>query len=457
MMFQSRLFWKLFLAYAISLSALLGASYFLSEAAKAQDHEWMVTWGTLAALLFVLAVLVSYSVTRQVTRPLAKLAAISKGLLAPNPSADGPRDEIRTLAQVVDTLHKELAYQTSQQDRERDLSRAVLGCMVESVIVLDAQERIVFLNPAASRLLKLESSEVTGKKLWQVFRHRRISEAFEAVMQTSEPYHADLELELPEPRFLQIQGAQLLGATRGAVLVLHDVTDLRRLERVRQDFFTNVSHELKTPLAAIQATVETLLDGAIDDPKHNLNFLGRINENVTRLNRLVNDLLALSRIESGQQPIQPAEVALESALQACVHRFEHRAHSRRQALQIAGDSQNPIAWADETALDQILDNLVDNAIKYTPEGGAITLKACANAKEAHIEIQDTGLGIAEKDLPRIFERFFRADRARDRQDEGTGLGLSIVKHLAAAQHGRIEVSSSLGRGSQFTVTLPLAE
>jgi two-component system phosphate regulon sensor histidine kinase PhoR len=202
--------------------------------------------------------------------------------------------------------------------------------------------------------------------------------------------------------------------------------------------------------------VETLLDGAIEDPKHNLNFLGRINENVTRLNRLVNDLLALSRIETGQQPIQPTEIPLESALQACLHRFEHRAHSRRQALEIAPDSQSPIAWADETALIQILDNLVDNAIKYTPEGGAITLKACANAKEAHIEINDTGLGIAEKDLPRIFERFFRADRARDRQDEGTGLGLSIVKHLAAAQDGRIEVASALGRGSRFTLSLPLA-
>jgi two-component system phosphate regulon sensor histidine kinase PhoR len=429
--------------------------FFLAEASKAPDHEWMIGFGILASVLFVLALLVSYSVIRQITRPLAKLAAISKGLLVGTTSGSG--DDIRMLAQVVDTLHKELAYQTSQQDRERDLSRAVLGCMVESVLVLDPQERIVFMNPAASRLLKLESEGVIGKKLWQVIRHRRISEAFEAVMQSSEPYHADLELELPESRFLKIQGSQLRGAaSRGALLVLHDVTELRRLERVRQDFFTNVSHEIKTPLAAIQATVETLLDGAIEDPKHNLNFLGRINENVTRLNRLVNDLLALSRIETGQQPIQPTEIPLESALQACLHRFEHRAHSRRQALEIAPDSQSPIAWADETALIQILDNLVDNAIKYTPEGGAITLKACANAKEAHIEINDTGLGIAEKDLPRIFERFFRADRARDRQDEGTGLGLSIVKHLAAAQDGRIEVASALGRGSRFTLSLPLA-
>ncbi|HMO36994.1 MAG TPA: ATP-binding protein, partial [Gemmatales bacterium] len=214
--------------------------------------------------------------------------------------------------------------------------------------------------------------------------------------------------------------------------------------------------ELKTPLAAIQATVETLLDGALHDPKHNVNFLGRIHENVDRLNRLVNDLLELSRIETGQQPLELTPTPLVPALEACIQRLEHRALARQQKLILDANSEPVSALADDLALDQILDNLVDNAIKYTPPSGHITLKTCRDNGMARVDIIDTGFGIAEKDLPRIFERFYRADRARDRQDPGTGLGLSIVKHLVQAHGGKIDVQSNLGQGSRFSVLLPAA-
>jgi two-component system, OmpR family, phosphate regulon sensor histidine kinase PhoR len=457
-MLRSRLFLKLFLAYSVLLSALLVASVLLREALLQSQSTWLHSPWILAALISFIAIVVSYLITQQVTAPLVRLAGVARSLTKVKESPRGmPRDEVRTLAQVIDQLHGELRQQLVKHDEQRDMSRAVLRCMVESVIVLDAEERVQFVNDAVCRLMKWDAGKVVGRKLWEVIRHRGLVEAAEAAMHSDTPVAAELELEVPVRRHLKVQGTRLVGSQhRGAVLVLHDLTDVRRLERMRQDFFTNVSHELKTPLAAIHATVETLLDGALHDPKHNVNFLRRIDENVERLSRLVTDLLELSRIETGQQQIDLAPIALLPALEACVQRLEHRALARRQILQIAADAEPIGALADELALDQILDNLVDNAIKYTPEGGSITLKTSRQDAQVRIDVIDNGVGISERDLPRIFERFFRADRSRDRQDPGTGLGLSIVKHLVQAQGGGIAVVSSLGQGSTFSVTLPMS-
>jgi len=412
----------------------------------------------LVAILSAIAITVSYLITRQVTAPLVRLAGVARSLTtAPGVSRRGAGDEVRTLAQVIDQLHAELRLQLTRHGQERDLSQAVLRCMVESVIVLDAEERVQFVNDAVCRLLRWNPDEVIGRKLWELVRHRGLAEAAEAVLYSDSPYSADLELDVPVRRHLKVHGTRLVGTPRrGAVLVLHDVTDIRRLERVRQDFFTNVSHELKTPLAAIRATVETLLDGALHDPKYNENFLLRIQENVERLTRLVSDLLELSRIETGAQHIELVPVQLLPVLEACIQRLEHRAQARRQLLSLAEDAEPLTALADELALGQIMDNLVDNAIRYTPEGGSITLRTSSKGDRARIDVTDTGIGLAERELPRIFERFYRADRGRDRQDPGTGLGLSIVKHLVQAQAGRIDVTSVLGQGSTFSIALPMA-
>jgi two-component system phosphate regulon sensor histidine kinase PhoR len=218
----------------------------------------------------------------------------------------------------------------------------------------------------------------------------------------------------------------------------------------------NVSHELKTPLAAIQAMVETLLDGAIQDPKHNVQFLERIRENADRLHRLVQDLLTLGRIESDQAPLELERIALHVAIEECLNRHGERAKSKGLRL-IADPAREPVlAVADEEALAEILDNLVDNAIKYTPAGGSITLRAFAKDQEAILQVVDTGVGIPEKDLPRVFERFYRVDKARSRELGGTGLGLSIVKHLVQSLGGAITAKSQIGQGSTFSIRLPLA-
>lgn len=457
-MLRSRLFLKIFLSYGLLLTFLLFITVLLEQSLAQSESTLLQSLWFQAALLLIIALAVSYFITRMMMGPLVRLATAAKALTqVQEPPSGVARDEIRTLAQVIDKLQDELQRQLTRHDQERDLSRTVLRRMVESVVVISPDEKVQFVNEAACKLLKFQANAVVGRKLWEVIRQRAIVEAAESALKSESAGGFDQVIDLPADRKVKVQATRLSGTQRGgAVLVLQDVTDMHRLERMRQDFFSNVSHELKTPLAAIQATVETLMDGALNDPKYNMNFLGRILENVDRLNRLVNDLLELSRIETGQQSLDLSATPLIPALEACILRLEHRALARKQQLALAPDCEEIDALADDLALDQILDNLVDNAIKYTPEGGSITLKATQSGGQVNIDIVDNGYGIAEKDLPRIFERFFRADRARDRQDPGTGLGLSIVKHLVQAQGGRIDVKSDLGQGSRFTVSLPAA-
>jgi two-component system phosphate regulon sensor histidine kinase PhoR len=238
--------------------------------------------------------------------------------------------------------------------------------------------------------------------------------------------------------------------------VFHDVTELRRLERMRQDFVANASHELKTPLASIKAYTETLLDWALQDETVNSRFLQGIDEQVERLNQLILDLLSLARIESGQEPFQHSPLQLIPVLEACVAAQRGRAEGKNLNLTFLpqGLDQAALVLADEEAVRQIVDNLIDNAIKYTPDGGSVCVSCFGDHDEACIEVADTGIGIPRNDLPRIFERFYRVDKARSRELGGTGLGLSIVKHLMQSIGGQIEVASRVGSGSKFTIHIP---
>ncbi|MGL4551951.1 MAG: sensor histidine kinase, partial [Gemmataceae bacterium] len=232
--------------------------------------------------------------------------------------------------------------------------------------------------------------------------------------------------------------------------------ELRRLERLRQDFVANVSHELKTPLSVIKVCVETLQDGAADDPAHRDRFLDQIARQGDRLHALILDLLSLARIESGEELFDLTTVPLVPLAAACVERHRPRAEARRQELRLEAGG-DPVVWADEEAADTVLENLLDNALKYTPEGGVIRVRVTAEGGAGRLEVIDTGIGIPEVDLPRIFERFYRVDRARSRELGGTGLGLSIVKHLAQALRGTVRATSEVGVGTTFAVTFPLAD
>jgi two-component system phosphate regulon sensor histidine kinase PhoR len=247
-----------------------------------------------------------------------------------------------------------------------------------------------------------------------------------------------------------------------------DRQQLRQLEQVRRDFVANVSHELKTPLSVIKACIETLLDGAADDPEYRSSFLLQIEEQGERLHALILDLLSLARIESGEEVFEFADLPLEEVAVACVERHRARAESKEQLLEaVPPDDGGQLgetavaaavtAWADEEAISQILDNLVDNAVKYTPQGGRIRVSWWSEGEHSCLEVADTGIGIPERDLPRIFERFYRVDKARSRELGGTGLGLSIVKHLVQAMHGTVHAYSRPGRGTRFMVRLPRSD
>lgn len=441
-----------------------------------------LVWG-IAAITAAVAMLLAVALARRIARPIQELTLgaerIAAGEYGHKVYAVG-QDEIGTLARAFNTMSERLAAQFAQVEEDRQQLRAVLSGMVEGVVAIDAQQRILFANDRAAQLLDFSTAQVVGRKLWEVVRQLSIQEVVRRALSDSEPYHEELDWTGRACSSLVVHVTQLPGEpARGAVLVLHDTSELRRLERVRQEFVANVSHELKTPLSVIKACVETLIDGAADDPEHRTGFLEQIDEQSTRLHALILDLLSLARIESSTTAFEFQPVPLGPLVADCLERHRARAEAKGQILEPADRCQlavaknggppgpaastddwqlapGPSAWADEEAVGTILDNLVDNAVKYTPTGGRIRVGWSDGDDHVCLEVTDTGIGIPERDLPRIFERFYRVDKARSREMGGTGLGLSIVKHLVQAMQGSVQATSQVGQGTTFVVRFPRA-
>ncbi len=418
-----------------------------------------VIW-TAAAGAGLCAVALSFWLARRTVRPLAELTEaaglIAEGGYGHKVYASGP-DELGALARTFNHMSARLAQQFAQLEEDRQQLRAILSGMVEGVIALGADERILFVNERAARLLEFQAQAAVGRRLWEVVRVRPLQELARRALANPEPHQEELRWNSPALRSLTVHAARLATAG-GAVLVLHDTTELRRLERMRQDFVANVSHELKTPLSVIKACVETLIDGAADDPGPRSQFLERISDQSDRLYALILDLLSLARIESGEEAFDIRAVPLGPTVAECLERHRARAEAKRQQLvaEPPPDGDGLAAQVDEEALGQILDNLVENAIKYTPEGSRITVRWRADGGQVRLEVEDNGQGIPEADLPRVFERFYRVDKARSREMGGTGLGLAIVKHLAQAMKGGARAASRVGQGTTFIVSLPQA-
>jgi two-component system phosphate regulon sensor histidine kinase PhoR len=331
--------------------------------------------------------------------------------------------------------------------------------MVEGVIAIDAEQTILFANDRAGQMLEFSPKTAAGRKLWAVVRQHIVQDVVQKAITPPGEDSAGVRAEFTgsSGKSLSLHVAQLPGEpTRGAVLVFHDTTELRRLERLRQDFVANVSHELKTPLSVITACVETLIEGGVDDIEHRGRFLQRIEDETHRLHALILDLLSLARIESGDQALALQALSVSELARACIERHQARTQGKKQTLLLEPPVHDADAQvlADEEALSEILDNLIDNAVKYTPEGGTIHLRWHNENGDCRIEVQDTGIGIPAADLPRIFERFYRVDKARSREVGGTGLGLSIVKHLVQAMQGSVRAESEPGHGSTFIIQLP---
>jgi two-component system phosphate regulon sensor histidine kinase PhoR len=351
----------------------------------------------------------------------------------------------------------QLAVRCERLADERDFSAAVLLSMSEGVAVVDNHARVLFANAAFAEVVGSADGS-RGRPLVEVARHSRLIEAVEGALARAETVRAEVEFGTVRPRTFALTAAPVAAtAARGVVLVLHDVTEIRRLERIRRDFVANVSHELRTPLTTIQGFAETLLGGALDDPSARRKFLEIIRDHAARLGRITDDLLKLSAIEGGSMTFRMEPVSLPQLIEHCIEAVSLKARARGLEIERHAPGGLPQVRGDSLRLEEVLKNLLENAIQYTPPPGSIKVSASLEGDHAVLCVADTGIGIPSTDQQRIFERFYRVDVARSREAGGTGLGLSIAKHIVEAHEGRLWVESELGQGSRFYVSLPLWE
>ena len=414
----------------------------------------------LASLIMLLVTgSISLAVSRSFARRVYRLRDFSRRVAAGDfrpIEAERSGDALEALALSMNETAAQLGSSIRTLKNERDLSATILGSMVEGVAVVDIRERLVFANPAFAEILGLDVPPTAGSALVEVVRQTELLEAVRQVLHGEPSVHAEIVTGTLKPRhFATTVAAVRAVETTGAVAVLHDITELRRLERVRRDFVANVSHELRTPLTAIQGFAETLLGGAVEDPQNRGRFLEIILDHARRLARLTEDLLRLSQIEADRTDLEGQQLTAAALIESCAETTRMRA-ARKDITLIADAPVNlPEIAGDYRRLAEVLQNLLDNAVQYTPSGGRISFGAAQSGSDVIFTVADTGIGIPQADQMRIFERFYRVDAARSREAGGTGLGLSIAKHLVEAHGGRIWVESEVGQGSQFHFSVPI--
>jgi len=402
----------------------------------------------------------SLAVARRISRPLEAIRSgaerFARGELEHRLIASGP-EEVRMLAESMNDMARQLHQRIQTIVGQENEHKAVLSSMEEGVLALDPGGTILSLNQACARMLKLEPERVRGRLVHEVVRKADLLEFVDRTLSGSAPVEEDLQWPGTE---LHAHGAVLRDAQRrtiGALVVLYDATRLRHLERVRRDFVANVSHELRTPITSIKGFVETLLAENLEDKETALRFLGIVLKQADRLDAIIQDLLALSRVEKGAEAhsIELAPQRIGEVLRAAAEMCQKKAADRRIAVEIQCP-EDLAAAVNPPLLEQAVVNLLDNAIKYSEPGGSIRLAASQEAADVVIRVEDHGCGIEPRHLPRLFERFYRVDKARSRELGGTGLGLAIVKHIVAAHRGTVEVQSTVGQGSTFSIRLPAA-
>jgi two-component system phosphate regulon sensor histidine kinase PhoR len=364
-------------------------------------------------------------------------------------------DELDDLARAVDETAARQAETIRVLTEERDRSTAILGSMIEGVAVISPQERVVFSNRAFSQILSLNTVPAEGRPLVEVVRQSDLLAVTKKVLAEHEQVSSEIVVGTVRPRSFSVTAVPVRATgSSGAILVLHDISELRRLERVRQDFVANVSHEFRTPLTAIQGFAETLLGGALDDPANREHFVEIIRNHAARLARLTEDLLKLSRIEAGKLDLEFRPVSVYQLVQSCVETARFKAERKDLIVEIHLPEGLPNVRGDSNGLHEVLQNLLDNAMQYTPAGGHLEVTAACEGDKVSITVSDTGIGIPQAEQERIFERFYRVDAARSREAGGTGLGLSIARHIVDAHGGRLSVDSAVGEGSSFHFSIP---
>lgn len=364
-----------------------------------------------------------------------------------------PPDAIGRLGQSINRMATELRERLAALEAERDARERILAHMNDGVAVVDAAGRVVYANRSLATILGVPLPPEPGTPLQAFARTPELDDLWAAARGGGETVELDLRLWTPQQRMVRATATRLGGGTRDPVLlVLHDLSEVERLNRIRQDFVANVSHEIKTPLTSVRGYAETLLDGGLDDVEHREGFVRIIRDQATRLQALVDDLLALAELERPDARVRSERFDLREAAERQAGAFRDRANREGLTLELEPGPPAPLS-ADRARIDLVFANLLDNALKYTERGG-VTLRVGGDPNHVWCEVADTGPGIPEADLPRIFERFYRVDKARSREQGGTGLGLSIVKHIVALHHGEISVTNNPSAGCTFRIELP---
>ena len=409
------------------------------------------------ALVWLVGLLLSNSLTEPINRLVRVARRVDAGdLQARVEGLRGP--DVGELARVFNSAVESLSRMVSQSRRESRYYAAILEQMTDAVVIVDPTGRVQFINPTFARLFSLQADTVEGRTAEEIALNYELTALLMRAVQQGAVQRDEVRLLYPEPRVLATAASPLLdetGRVIGAIGLLRDVTDLHRMDEVRREFVANASHELRTPAASVKALAEALQMGAVKDPERGPRFVQQIVEAADRQTRLLDDMLTLTRVERGAELLRAVSVDAADAFADAARQIAPTAEAKGVALQVnvaPGDR----LFADANGLHTILLNLLDNAVKYTPAGGQVALQGNSVGGGYQITVTDTGVGIPLPDQSRIFERFYRVDRARDRATGGTGLGLSIVKHLTEAHGGRVTVRSTPGQGSTFTVFLPAA-
>ena len=437
-----------------------------------------------SALGFALALLLAYGSARYVSRPIVEMTRIARevasGIYTQRPSTGANSQELQDLASALEEMRQQIQERIGQITLEKSRLEAVLTSITEGILVTDETGRVSMANRAFGRLFGFAHAPV-GRMPIELVRQRDVQEAIEQTLKSGEVVYLDLMLPGGLERYLDVHVAPILqdNVCVGSVSVFFDITELRRLERIRKDFVANVSHELRTPLTTIKGCAATLSDGALEDKVAAKRFVDMINNHADRLHNLVEDILDLSRMESGTLVVELEVCSVQDLMQGALEQVKNQAEEKKIDIQVVFDDALQVR-CDPKLIGQALVNLLDNAVKYTPEGGVVKMAVnhfeledmrqddrkfapdvteegqAKMLKRIAIEVKDTGIGIPLASMSRVFERFYRVDQGRSRAIGGTGLGLSIVRHIMEAHGERVYVESAQGHGSTFGLTLPLA-
>ena len=420
-------------------------------------------WGLFAALmtlLLVASIWLAYSLARRVVTPINEISSAAQAIIDGNYNVNTRFEAYAELSQLLSTLR---SMNTRLQDTVEKLQHksveleSVIGHMINGLIAVDGQLRVVQMNNAAKHMLGVTGG-VEGKPVLEATGNSRLEAGLQEAMEHEELVTLELPVRAtPRHRLIRLYVSPLEHENEsiGAVALLEDITELRNLEQMRTDFAANVTHELKTPLTSIKGFVETLQAGAIEDPEMAKRFLDIISMEADRLTRLINDVLSLSSMENGRVRVTTERLSLGKHAQDVCLMLENSARQKNIALSIEV-GEDTFINANQDHVKQLLINLIDNAIKYTLNDGTVNVFVAREGESVKLRIRDTGIGIAQEHIPRLFERFYRVDKGRSRNMGGTGLGLAIVKHIVMDMGGQIDVQSELNVGTEFTVTLPYA-